>query len=63
MLPTAFLLDRVAGDPEWFPHPVRGMGWAIARARGRCGGRGMGLFGSLLRGWRLRWEWWRVASS
>lgn len=31
MLPTAFLLDRMAGDPEWFPHPVRGIGWAIAR--------------------------------
>jgi adenosylcobinamide-phosphate synthase len=31
MLPAAFLLDQVAGDPEWFPHPVRLMGLAIAR--------------------------------
>ena len=31
LLPAAFLLDAVAGDPEWFPHPVRIMGLAIAR--------------------------------
>lgn len=31
MLPAAFLLDRVAGDPEWLPHPVRAMGWGIAQ--------------------------------
>jgi adenosylcobinamide-phosphate synthase len=29
LLPGAFLLDRLAGDPEWFPHPVRAMGKAI----------------------------------
>ena len=31
LLPTVFLADQVAGDPEWFPHPVRAMGWAITR--------------------------------
>jgi adenosylcobinamide-phosphate synthase len=29
LLIAAFLLDQVAGDPEWFPHPVRLMGRAI----------------------------------
>jgi adenosylcobinamide-phosphate synthase len=27
---AACLLDAVIGDPRWFPHPVRGMGYAIA---------------------------------
>jgi adenosylcobinamide-phosphate synthase len=31
LLPAAYLLDQIAGDPEWFPHPVRLIGWAIAR--------------------------------
>lgn len=31
LLPAAYLLDAVAGDPEWFPHPVRLMGLAISR--------------------------------
>lgn len=26
----AFILDYVIGDPKWFPHPVRGVGWLIA---------------------------------
>jgi adenosylcobinamide-phosphate synthase len=29
LLPAAYLLDCLAGDPEWFPHPVRLMGFAI----------------------------------
>ena len=29
LIAGAYLLDCVAGDPEWFPHPVRLMGWAI----------------------------------
>lgn len=29
VLATAYLLDWVAGDPEWFPHPVRLMGKGI----------------------------------
>ena len=31
LLPAAWLLDQVAGDPEWIPHPVRLMGLAISR--------------------------------
>jgi adenosylcobinamide-phosphate synthase len=31
LLPLVYLVDRLAGDPEWFPHPVRAMGWAVAR--------------------------------
>ena len=27
----AFGLDLCMGDPRWFPHPVRGMGWAIGK--------------------------------
>ena len=29
MLPAVYLADQIAGDPEWFPHPVRMMGRAI----------------------------------
>jgi len=31
LLPAAYFLDQLAGDPEWFPHPVRIMGLAITR--------------------------------
>lgn len=31
LLPAAYLLDCLAGDPEWFPHPVRLMGLAVTR--------------------------------
>ena len=31
LLPAAWLLDQFAGDPEWFPHPVRLMGLGITR--------------------------------
>jgi adenosylcobinamide-phosphate synthase len=31
LLLAAYLLDQIAGDPEWFPHPVRLIGVAIAR--------------------------------
>jgi adenosylcobinamide-phosphate synthase len=34
LLPAAYLLDQIAGDPEWFPHPVRLIGSAISR--GEC---------------------------
>ncbi len=30
ILPAAFILDAVLGDPRWLPHPVRWMGRAIA---------------------------------
>jgi adenosylcobinamide-phosphate synthase len=28
-LALAYALDLLFGDPEWFPHPVRGFGWLI----------------------------------
>lgn len=31
LLPAAYLIDQLCGDPEWFPHPVRLIGLAIAR--------------------------------
>jgi adenosylcobinamide-phosphate synthase len=35
ILPAAFALDMLLGDPRRFPHPVRWMGWAIATAEPR----------------------------
>ncbi len=29
MIAASYLLDWIAGDPEWFPHPVRAMGRSI----------------------------------
>jgi adenosylcobinamide-phosphate synthase len=40
VIATAYLLDWLAGDPEWFPHPVRLMGRCIEsweRTFRRCG--------------------------
>jgi adenosylcobinamide-phosphate synthase len=31
LIPAAWFLDQLAGDPEWFPHPVRLIGYATAR--------------------------------
>jgi adenosylcobinamide-phosphate synthase len=31
LLPAAYIIDQIAGDPEWFPHPVRLIGSAISR--------------------------------
>lgn len=31
VLPVAYALDRLLGDPRWLPHPVIGMGKAISR--------------------------------
>lgn len=28
---VGYLLDLAFGDPEWLPHPVRGIGWVITR--------------------------------
>lgn len=31
LLILAFILDLCIGDPEWFPHPVKAMGWVIRK--------------------------------
>ncbi|WP_213804259.1 adenosylcobinamide-phosphate synthase CbiB [Granulicella sp. dw_53] len=31
LLPAVYLVDQIAGDPEWFPHPVRLIGLAISK--------------------------------
>jgi adenosylcobinamide-phosphate synthase len=31
LFPAVYFADQIAGDPEWFPHPVRVMGWSIAK--------------------------------
>ena len=30
-LVLGFLLDQLLGDPQWFPHPIRLIGWFISR--------------------------------
>lgn len=35
----AFLIDLVVGDPYWFPHPVRFIGWLIKRTEKFLRGR------------------------
>ncbi|WP_310600820.1 adenosylcobinamide-phosphate synthase CbiB [Desulfobulbus sp.] len=35
-IPAAFALDAMLGDPRWLPHPVRWMGWTIAKAEPLC---------------------------
>jgi len=39
LLPAAWLLDQLAGDPEWFPHPVRLMGLAVTRGEAAMRGK------------------------
>jgi adenosylcobinamide-phosphate synthase len=31
---AALIVDQLAGDPHWFPHPVRGIGWLCLRFEG-----------------------------
>ena len=31
LIPTAWFVDQLVGDPEWLPHPVRLIGFATAR--------------------------------
>jgi len=35
LLPAAYWIDQMAGDPEWFPHPVRLIGLAISHGEPR----------------------------
>jgi adenosylcobinamide-phosphate synthase len=41
LLPSAYILDHLFGDPEWFPHPVRLIGSAISGGESqlRCRGQ------------------------
>lgn len=52
VLPVAYLLDRLLGDPRWLPHPVIGMGKAItaieAAVRRLCKPSGYRAAGLLL---------------
>jgi len=45
----AYCLDLIIGDPLWFPHPVRGIGWAIQKfEQALKHGRAEKFFGCLL---------------
>ena len=50
LLPAAYLLDQFAGDPEWFPHPVRLIGSAISRGESQIRGSGQSARDELLSG-------------
>lgn len=50
LLPAVYLADRIAGDPEWFPHPVRWMGRAIAWGESTIRRPGQSQCDELLRG-------------
>ena len=50
ILAAAYLLDCLAGDPEWFPHPVRLIGWSIGASERVLRRRGSGKFFELLAG-------------
>ncbi|MBI4825582.1 MAG: cobalamin biosynthesis protein CobD [Nitrospirae bacterium] len=34
VLAAAYVLDLIMGDPQWFPHPVRIIGWGIEKMEG-----------------------------
>jgi adenosylcobinamide-phosphate synthase len=36
LIPLAFLLDLLFGDPAWFPHPVRVIGWLAGQTEKLC---------------------------
>ena len=33
---AGFLLDQLFGDPYFLPHPIRGIGWLIAKTEKTC---------------------------
>jgi adenosylcobinamide-phosphate synthase len=54
-LVLAYVLDVLLGDPRWFPHPVRGLGWLIVKGERALRRLGAGpvrelLYGALLTG-------------
>jgi adenosylcobinamide-phosphate synthase len=40
LLPSAYIVDHLFGDPEWFPHPVRVIGSAISTGESQLRRRG-----------------------
>jgi adenosylcobinamide-phosphate synthase len=50
LLSAVYLADQIAGDPEWFPHPVRVMGKAITRGETILRRPNQGNTDELLRG-------------
>jgi adenosylcobinamide-phosphate synthase len=50
LLPSVWLLDQLAGDPEWLPHPVRLIGLAIKRGEAAIRQPGHGNCYDLLSG-------------
>jgi adenosylcobinamide-phosphate synthase len=61
-LALAYVFDLVAGDPEWIPHPVRGIGWAAAAGeralrRSTDGARAETIKGALLAGLIVAGSW------
>jgi adenosylcobinamide-phosphate synthase len=50
LLPTVYVLDQIAGDPEWFPHPVRWIGGAITWGESTLRRPGQSRRDELLRG-------------
>jgi adenosylcobinamide-phosphate synthase len=50
LLPAAYLVDHLAGDPEWFPHPVRLIGFAISRGEAQLRRSGQSQTFELLSG-------------
>src|SRR5271168_1382239 len=53
VLATAYLLDWIAGDPEWLPHPVRLIGRCIKVGAARLRRPGQGASEELLAGGAL----------
>lgn len=53
LLIGAVALDLIIGDPAWIPHPIRGIGWLIAKGRSCCA-----PFFPQGCGWREKsWRW------
>ena len=50
ILAAAYLFDWIAGDPEWFPHPVRLMGKCIEQGERRLRRHGQTARGELVAG-------------
>lgn len=59
----AYLLDLAVGDPRWFPHPVRGIGWLVRRGEGAMRALGEGAARELLGGAALTFVTILAASS